>query len=218
MKHIEKFNGKNLDELRPVIEQALQDAVGKYGLATSVGKITYGDTQFTAKLEVTTTNNGEVEFKKNADLLDLKPEWFGKTFEFRGTTYEIIGLDLSKRKFPVVIQDNNGKTSRFTADGIRELFGDAKAVEKKRRGNLRLHFEVHAHDYDLSQPLNTAWLGQEVRIGGETYKVIGADDRGRKLKIVIEASDGKLRVTPVEVFLSALKQKDNKHLLKMKAA
>jgi hypothetical protein len=210
-KHIEKFDTKNLNDLRPVIDEALQ-VLEKYGLTASIGKITFGDTQFTAKLEVKTANNGQAEFVKYAKLFNLKPEWFGKTFDFKGTTYEIVGLDASKRKFPVVIRGNDGKTLGFTVDGIRTSLGDAKGVEQEHRKEFRDDFALHADGLNL----NRAWLYQDIKLGESVYKLVGLDYRGRKPKVVFAAPDGQLRLGQVDWLLSTLKLKENNHLLAMK--
>lgn len=206
MEQIQKFNSANVGSLRPVIEKALS-ILEKYGLSVSVGKLTYGDTQFTARIEVSTDNNGQSEFKKYAKMFNLKPEWFGKTFDLKGATYEVVGLDAGKRTFPVVLRGPDGKTVTFTADGLRVALGDGDAVEKEQKQELRDNYLLDADDDNL----NRAWLDQEVLIAGDTFKVVGR----HKSKVVISGTDGKLRATPVEAFLALLKKKENKHLLAM---
>jgi hypothetical protein len=62
------------------------------------------------------------EFKRCANLFGLKPEDLGRTFDLRGTTYEIVGLKLSDRKgMSILIKAADGTMRRCREDVVVRL-------------------------------------------------------------------------------------------------
>jgi hypothetical protein len=215
---ITKFDKKNVGALRPVIEEALT-VLEKFGLTAEVGFITYGDTNFTTKLKVTTTSNGESEFRKYARDFKLKPDWFGKTFQDGKNTFEIIGLNENRSKFPVQIRNTQTqKTLSASADYIRRLFGDEAEVEKELHQQFAENWSWLKHS--PLPGLQIEWLGKKINGGDQTVTILGLDKEpyGRKQpKVTILDAEGKVRVATVSQFMELMKRY-NKAMLKTKKA
>ena len=212
---ITKFEPNNLDALRPVIQNALS-VLEKYGLIATIGKMTYGDTHFTAKLEVKTNNNGESEFKKYASMLKLKPEWFGKSFQDGKNTFEIIGMS-GRPKYPVQVR--NTKTQKlfgYSADAIRTFLGDGDKVKEERHQQFADNWSWIKHSADQLPGLQIEWLGKEITApDGTTATIIGLDNPpyGRKTpNAVILYPSGTLRIISVPNFVELIKQRNKKML------
>jgi hypothetical protein len=212
---ITKFEPKNLDALRPIIEKALM-VLEKYGLTVQIGKIAYDDTQFTTKLEVKTRNNGESEFKKYALMLKLKPEWFGKSFQDGKDTFEIIGLS-GRPKFPVQVRNTTTqKVFSYAGDAIRLHLGDGAKVEEERRQQFADNWGWIEHSADQLPGLQIEWLGKKITLpDGTETTIIGLDDHpyGRKKPnvVILDPSDT-LRVVSVPIFVELIKR-HNKTML-----
>jgi hypothetical protein len=212
---ITKFEPKNLDALRPIIQKALT-VLEEYRLTATLGKFTYSDTSFTTKVEVKTHSDGESEFRKNATFFKLKPRWFGKTFQDGKNTFEIIGLNQARSKFPVEVRNTETqKTLSYSADGIRQLLGDSAQVDKERRDTFAQNWQWL--EYDKPSDLHFGWLGKQITINSAGTKgtVLGLDNTpwGRKKPNVVIDVDGTLKTATVENFVAVMKQ-HNKKLLK----
>lgn len=119
-----KITKQLLDLFRKDFQEAVKDLESKYEMVISLGRITYSDDEFTAKLEVKSGGSKDDvmkrEFEKNCVYIGLKPEDYGRVFTQRGIDYKIIGLDLAKRKYPIIIQEVlTGKTVRCTLDYVK---------------------------------------------------------------------------------------------------
>jgi hypothetical protein len=206
-KTITKFDTDNLKDLRKAIDSAITEALSKFGLSGELGKIRYQDTEFAATLTVSTASNGQNLFIQFAKIYKLKPEWFGQQIkDSKGTVYTISGLDLKRKKFPVVATSPEGTPVGFTADGVRAQLGDKQEVMQDREREARNDYE-YAAMFDKST-LNLAWLGQQVVVGKERLKIVGQNKRGRTSYIVFN-DDKTLREAD---FLSVLNLPNNKQL------
>lgn len=115
-----------LQQFRQDFQEAVKDLESKYGIVISLGKITYGHDDFTAKLEAKSGDSKDEvmkrEFEENCLYFGLDPEDYGQVFSEKGKDYKIIGIDLAKRKYPVIIQElSTGKTLRCTVDYIKQI-------------------------------------------------------------------------------------------------
>lgn len=65
-------------------------------------------------------NGKEQEFKRNARYVGAEPEWFGKTFEFRGDTFKVYGINVNAHKYGVSAECLRTKRSfKFPASTVR---------------------------------------------------------------------------------------------------
>lgn len=102
------------------IEQAIQPILQNYGLSAMVEKTIYG-TEYGCKIKGMKTNGKSVrqaEFEKHCYLYGLKPEDFGKTVEISGKSFQIAGLKLSAKKYPILLS-REGKMYHCQRSSLR---------------------------------------------------------------------------------------------------
>jgi len=106
---ITKFDRKNLDQVRGVINTALETALADFGLSAKLGNISYLENTFSAKLTVNcgTTADGErAEFEKYAPMFGLTADTYGKMVTHNGKLFTVVGLKPRSRKYPVIARAN----------------------------------------------------------------------------------------------------------------
>lgn len=112
-----KIDLQSIRDFRKDFEEAVKDLEQKYGVVVTLGQITYGYDEFYCRMAVKNGQSKEELFKKEFEAdcakVGLYPEDYGQTFMRHGHTFKIVGLDLKKRKYPVIIEDTaTGKTMR----------------------------------------------------------------------------------------------------------
>lgn len=125
--------------LRHDVENALKSVAEKYGIEITAGSISYTNEYCTMKITASViSESGEVltkekaDFKKYAELFDLKPEDLGRTFKLNNSTFEIVGLKPSSRKFPIIGRNvASNKRFKFTSSMVQ--FGMEKQMPKMSR-------------------------------------------------------------------------------------
>lgn len=98
--------------LRERINQALASLEQELGVKLSAANITFDADGKTAaiKLEAVATDQGEVEsryakdYKQFAAMFKLPADGIGRTFLSRDIPYIIVGLDIKRRKNPVIAE------------------------------------------------------------------------------------------------------------------
>jgi hypothetical protein len=64
------------------------------------------------------------QFEHYASMFGLDPAWYGKTFLSGDTTYMVVGLDLKRRKRPVIgARSTDGRRFVFTTEQVRVAMG-----------------------------------------------------------------------------------------------
>lgn len=132
MSKIESFGSKeDFTRVRDLIRDVLAPELAKIGVSVQPGKGTYSPDgqQLTMKLEMSIIKpDGTVEtkymsdFKDYAHLYGFKPEDLNKEFRSRGVVYRITGLDLKRRKNPIMAENvANHKTYLFVAEDVVRL-------------------------------------------------------------------------------------------------
>ena len=109
-----QFNAKSFNALREDINEALKEVEEKHGISLKAGNISYGDLEFTIKLNGVNTSSredGEKEiFARKCRYYGLTPEDFGKEFMMGGKKYTIAGINTKARTNTIIIkQESNGK-------------------------------------------------------------------------------------------------------------
>lgn len=129
MSKIANFNPTNLDMIRADFNKAMAELQAKYGVKISLGKITYGEKEFTAKLttivadEATASTVGidpkwVSDFHRSYFAFGLKKEDINAEVVIRGRKATIVG-SRSRANLPIVVKftDRDG----FTALGSEEV-------------------------------------------------------------------------------------------------
>src|ERR1700691_354789 len=119
------------------------------------------------------------KFVKLSSALNLKPEWFGKTFKDNNHTYRIVGLSSTPlRKYGISIEDvDTGGSYGFDTNRLRAIMTGkfdeyTGAAEAKNRKVWKEYLEGFGEYRDFPK------MGAEFQYKGKMYTVIGARDRG----------------------------------------
>lgn len=105
------------------VEAALQAVAEKHGLTLSYRGGTYDPTAGTYKprIQFTTSDGAENEFRQYATLYGLEADDFGREFKAGSRRFRISGLAPRSRTRPILAEEiGTGKTYKFTADGAAQ--------------------------------------------------------------------------------------------------
>jgi hypothetical protein len=104
---------------------ALKPLAEKYGVTVTEAGGLIEPTRFTAKFDFKTADAGakaveqaQTDFRQYAQLFDLLPEDYGKTFKHGNHTFTITGLKLGAPKYSLTARRSDGKLFKFRAEDI----------------------------------------------------------------------------------------------------
>ena len=129
MKIIHRFDSNNVDEVRTELEKAFEAFFQHTGVKLSMGKITYGSTEFNCKLTalVVDLDNEEdantparllkykKDFVENCWKYGLKADELGTKKSIAGSRYTLLGCSTKSSKYPLICKKSDGKTIKLTA-------------------------------------------------------------------------------------------------------
>ena len=134
-----------LKALRTEMDAALKAVAERHGLLITTGNASFGPTAATFKLAVAVKGAGVSEssedartvkaasdWKMQAGLYGLNPEWLGERFSVNGNFYRVIGLMPRRPKFPVLAEKiqvggaSSGKNTLFPIETIQRAFATAR--------------------------------------------------------------------------------------------
>jgi hypothetical protein len=100
---------------------ALATVAEKHGLTLTRESGRYDDSNFTLKVKFTvvTSDGAPADFAQNAVRLGLPEDCWGREIRYRGEKVKIVGLDMRRRKYPVVVKRPTGRNILLTVDGVR---------------------------------------------------------------------------------------------------
>lgn len=119
MANIENFNKENLQVMRSEIKEALKSVSEKYGVGFDMGTFTYDPTtksfRFSTECVVIAEDlkdnpyaakisKARSVFKRVHVLYGLKEEDLGKRISANGYIHEVVGINESKKKMPIMLQ------------------------------------------------------------------------------------------------------------------
>ena len=121
--------------LRPELETVLGALEDTHGLKATVGnaKYTSGSVTFQVTLAVVTEDgtvrSPEAEaYKAFASMYGLPEDGLGKTYaDYTGRRFRVTGLNTRRGKYPVLVEDLQGKRFKQTAEAVK-AFLDREAA------------------------------------------------------------------------------------------
>jgi len=118
------FNSDNLDVLRAEIKEALKAVTEKHGVKFTLGNITYRSTNFTTTLSAYIADDGlspeKAEWDAYCGKFDMKKDWFGEVFLYKGERFKIIGIKKYGTRLPAIGKSiKDGKTYNFSAQVVQ---------------------------------------------------------------------------------------------------
>jgi len=111
-------------ECRSVSEAAriaMEKVAAEFGLTLQVKGGKFSSSEFTPKFVFLTMAESGIPaaFTRDANVLGMKAEDFGRTFKNGGKTFKVTGINLKKFKYPIVAEDvSTGKVMLFTREGV----------------------------------------------------------------------------------------------------
>lgn len=121
-----QFNKEEFKAFREEMKKAVEGVERKFGIEIEFGSIKYEENSFEVKTKVsngTVEKRRENEFKKYAKLYNLDPSVYRKPFIYKGLQHRIIGLERTRRKYPMLIESETGETFLMTVDSVKKLLG-----------------------------------------------------------------------------------------------
>ena len=121
-----------LKVLRHEINEALKPVAQKYGIALAAGNASYTAKTFSYKLAgALPDDSGNVQdprtikamedYKRQAVLYGMKTEWLGRAFTYGGRNVKLIGLMPKRSKFPILVEDSEGKQRLFPYEAVKAI-------------------------------------------------------------------------------------------------
>ena len=116
---------QKLQALRNDIVAALDAVAKKHNVTITGGNGTYCDDSATLKLDIADVIDGEaqtkaeLDFKRVAHIYGLSADDFGFTFEYRGSTYTVSGINTRANRYPVQACTADGTRYKFPASVIK---------------------------------------------------------------------------------------------------
>lgn len=123
-----QFNNEEFKRFRVAMKKALAEVEKEFGVEVEVGNIKYSESSFTITTNVLNGGKEEAlkkEFENLCTLYGLKKDDYGKTFLYNNVKTTIIGIESNRRKYPIVVKDENGKEFLMTTSGVKEALNKA---------------------------------------------------------------------------------------------
>lgn len=134
--------------------QAVQEAIHAHartlgeklnidGLEVRKGSCSYdptaGTIRVTVTLAVATEDQEREAFERHCSLFHLKPEAYNAIIFVKGSQYRIVGFDLGRRKYPIVVRHSiTGKRSLFVEGILAHVPEHLQTVGRKPIIELRV--------------------------------------------------------------------------------
>lgn len=104
-----------------------------YGLRFQKCNTSYNEFEMNFKIVFHTTNDEGMDiyqdtYLKYAEIYGLKEEWLGKEIKVNAIKLTIRGLDLKKKKYPIVLRNARGRQYKMT---IPDLLGCLQSNDQR---------------------------------------------------------------------------------------
>lgn len=137
-----EINNTNLDAFRDDFEKAMLSLQEKYDVTISLGRITYGDERFSAKITVVNGRDPEIVARNKFDAdvwkyehLGLLPGMYNRIYRGEdGKLYAIQGFNTKAKKWPIItkrVSDGESRVcnERFIKEILNEYYTEAIVSE-----------------------------------------------------------------------------------------
>lgn len=120
------MNKAKAKELRAKVESALKELAEAEGLTITTGKGRYWSEKFNLEVILTEPNsNGQAQTGEAADYVAQCRKWglpadgVGKTTVINGSMYKILGAKPRNYRYPIIVEDLNGKRWKMPAPTVK---------------------------------------------------------------------------------------------------
>jgi len=131
---MKQFTRANLQSLRVEIDNALSKVSKRHNISLSLGRISFNNDSFRAKLEAAVQLNDQSgnmsvsainelkELKEYGSMFGVSEKDYGRVFEFQGRKFKFTGIKLSRNKYPVSGEDvRTGKGFKFPESALQRF-------------------------------------------------------------------------------------------------
>ena len=115
------------------VMETLRSLEDELGVTFSQGNGSYDSATFSMKIiaaidsvDGSSRTPEMIAFEQKAMIYGFEPSDLGKPFTHAGDTYKIVGLKSKSRKYPILGEDAQGKTFKFTANLVLDGMGKAR--------------------------------------------------------------------------------------------
>lgn len=124
-----RFDPQSVVQFKEKLLAHIDDFVSAHGLSLSDTKGRYSDRQCDITLsfkvpEVDGKDTQRTEFAAIAAAFNLKPEDYHRKFRVNGTEFQLTGLKIKNRKYPVIGIDETGRQFKFELSVLDNLLID----------------------------------------------------------------------------------------------
>jgi len=122
-----KLTKQSVDGIGKEVLEAVRVVAEKYGMVVEGrgGRYSPEIGTFQPKFilkqsQIDGRDRDQVEFERRVGSFGLKIEDYGRTFENKGRTFKLVGISVSRRKYPIIGESVIGKKRMlFTTDVLR---------------------------------------------------------------------------------------------------
>lgn len=130
---MKKFNRENLQKVRGILEELFEDFEEETGVKITIGNIRFSEKQFTTKLEAVIPSDEEEdlttdEIKYKQALKDShgifrvdESNWMERRKNSNGKEFQLLGVKIRSKKYPIVARDIAGNKYKFTESGWKMM-------------------------------------------------------------------------------------------------
>lgn len=120
------ITSKDMKNFRVDFDKAMVDLGMKYNLGIKLSNISYTADTFNAKVSGLTVAEGmsreQTEFNNHCYKYGMKPEDYKKEVVFEGDRVQIIGFELNRRKYPILVYNLDAEKKQIcTRDVVLSL-------------------------------------------------------------------------------------------------
>ncbi len=121
---MKNFDKQTLDNFRADFESSMIALQEKFGVRIKLGVMNWQSTNFHAKLNVDLIPDDgrsidQANFEKYCTLFGLKKEHYGHPILLQdNTSAVVVGISITKRKYPVIVKTKNDKRYCMTASSV----------------------------------------------------------------------------------------------------
>ena len=118
---IKTFGRQDCRVVMDAAKAALDKVAADFGLTVQIKPGRFTPASYAPSFTfLTVADNGiPATFTRDAPLIGMKPEDYGRTVIVGGTTYRITGVNLKKWRYPIQsVNVQTGRTMLFTKEGI----------------------------------------------------------------------------------------------------
>lgn len=110
---------ENVSTLAADLKRTLEQFAKEHGVEFQYMGGKFDDATFTPRILFKDVEGQASAFRRNCNLVGMKPEDHGRTFNHGGRTYTIIDLNFKSRRRPVICKSADGKTWNFPVEMVQ---------------------------------------------------------------------------------------------------